>query len=236
MVRDVVVPVRAGGRNEELRYMLRTLKNLPDVGKVWIVGSKPDWLTNVNFIPSRPGKSKWHNIVDAIRVVCDERALTQEFIYTNDDHMVLQPVDELRPMHRGSTYQVPGYARMGGDWNRGHRDTARLLRKLGCKANPPLYYELHVPMVFDKALMAGVLDLAAPHKVRCLQYRSLYGNYYDIGGDYAEDCKPGVSLSAKKMFGTSTYLSTSDNMFSARRSAVVDYLKEHYPEPSQYES
>lgn len=234
MTRDYVYPLRAGGNYAEMRYSLRTLVNMPDVGNLWVVGSRPIWLKNATHIPSRPGKSKWDNIVDALREVCARDDLSQEFVYMNDDFMVLKPVTELRPMHRGSTYLVPGYARMGGGWNRGHRDTLRLLHDLGWRGDP-LYYELHVPMVFDKTKLASILDAALdhPHTPRCLQYRSLYGNWYDIGGDYAEDCKPGASLSAKF---TGTYLSTSDTMFSARRSNVVDYLKEHFPEPSKYES
>lgn len=37
------------GENLELRYSLRSLRNVPH-GRVWIFGDCPDWVTNVNLV------------------------------------------------------------------------------------------------------------------------------------------------------------------------------------------
>jgi hypothetical protein len=51
---DVVYPLGTGSvwQDNELRYSLRSLeKNFPDLGRVYVVGHKPDWLGNVEHIP-----------------------------------------------------------------------------------------------------------------------------------------------------------------------------------------
>ena len=46
---DAVYYVRPGDRNDELRYSLRSLANLPH-DRVWIVGHTPPWVTGIESI------------------------------------------------------------------------------------------------------------------------------------------------------------------------------------------
>ena len=56
---DIVYLIKVDPENdsEELRYSLRSLKNIPHQ-KVILVGEKPEWVTNVEFIPVAQTKTK----------------------------------------------------------------------------------------------------------------------------------------------------------------------------------
>lgn len=50
---DVLYYIGGGSmhNNNELRYSLRSLqKHCRDLGKVWVVGNKPDFLQNVEYV------------------------------------------------------------------------------------------------------------------------------------------------------------------------------------------
>ena len=73
MTPDIVYVVRPGERNEELRYSLRSLSNLPH-GRVWIAGYMPKWVTGVEHIPS-PAKPGSHVHAKAnLRAACQHPA------------------------------------------------------------------------------------------------------------------------------------------------------------------
>ncbi len=81
-------------RNNELRYSLRSLEKYAlDLGRVFIVGDKPEWLTGVIHIPMKDSHAhnKDANIIDKVRAAiaagCSER-----FIFASDDQCLLNPV------------------------------------------------------------------------------------------------------------------------------------------------
>jgi hypothetical protein len=60
-------------QDNELRYSLRSLeRNFPDLGRVWIVGHKPAWLTGVVHIPMADvhKQNKDANLIDKILAAC----------------------------------------------------------------------------------------------------------------------------------------------------------------------
>lgn len=68
---DLVVPVREGPVNQQLRYALRSREaNLPH-RRVWIIGYRPPRLGGVGFIPTqRAGRTKYANTTLAMRHAC----------------------------------------------------------------------------------------------------------------------------------------------------------------------
>ncbi|MEU0273202.1 hypothetical protein ABZ129_15340, partial [Streptomyces sp. NPDC006307] len=58
---DIVVPVREGAVNEQLRFALRSwAAHLPH-GRVWLVGHRPRWAANVEHIATRQTGTKYQN-------------------------------------------------------------------------------------------------------------------------------------------------------------------------------
>ena len=187
-VMDVVYPVRPGVRNEELRFSLRSLQNIPH-GTVWLAGFRPPWVQGVEHIRVRQGASKYRNSTGNIRAACAHRDVSDRFILMNDDFFILRPVDTIPTFHRGPVAAVLAdyVARhgAGGNYVRGMTDTLRLLENLGF--DEPLSYELHTPMIIDKARMGEALRVGADIPV--LHKRTLYGNWCRIGGEEAADVK-----------------------------------------------
>lgn len=157
---DVVYPlgVESDWDNNELRYSLRSLeRHFEALGQVWIVGHKPDWLTNVRHIPFPDAhkSNKDANLIDKIRRVCQEADLSEHFLFFSDDQYVLKTVSpedfgynhlgDLRLLRRWGTTK----------WQRRLQHTYLSLRKAG---KPTWNLDAHVPYRYRKSLFDGVMS------------------------------------------------------------------------------
>ena len=96
---DIVYCLKAGSKGEELKYSLRSLKNL-EHNRVWIFGDCPDWVDNVNFVPIQQTRgNKWLNTAGLLKEICDNDNITEDFIWFNDDFFVLKKMDSLNYYH-----------------------------------------------------------------------------------------------------------------------------------------
>ncbi|PSK57992.1 hypothetical protein B0E38_01837 [Streptomyces sp. 111WW2] len=186
-VPDLVVPVREGAVNEQLRYALRSwAAHLPH-RHVWLIGHRPQWAVNVKHIPTRQVGTKYVNTTVAMRAACEHPDVSDPFLWCNDDMFVMHTVDTMPVLHRGPVREVEAYyeARTSGAYLRGMYQTRALLETLG--HDDPLSYELHVPMPVGKK---GMLDaLAAGRHLPVLHKRTLYGNLAELGGSEVRDVK-----------------------------------------------
>ena len=78
---DVVIPLGLGSRWEdnELRFCLRALQcNFLDLGKVWIVGEKPEWCVNVHYlrVPDFFSGNKDANLITKIMTACYQQNMS----------------------------------------------------------------------------------------------------------------------------------------------------------------
>ena len=234
---DVVYLVRPGDDNQELRYSLRSLRNLPH-NRVWVAGYKPSWVTNVGYVESPQHWSKYVNSTKNLLAACDHPAISGRFALFNDDFFVLQPVCEVPTLHRGPVADVVadynrrhGPTKMSDHYRQGMVSTARILERWGCEK--PLSYELHVPMVVEGAVMAEAVRKAIEmdRRIVALHKRTLYGNVAGIGGEQSADVK---ILGRDRMWPEgSTFVSTEDESF--RNGAVGEAIRSLFPDPSPYE-
>ena len=220
---DVVYVCRSGD-NEELRYSIRSVvANFETVGKVWVVGSKPDWYSG-NFIAVTDTSTKFNNIRYCIKAACESDLISDNFLLMNDDFFILRNQNSGILYHGGLLYNryqthtatngPNGYAKL-------LLQTHEALRKEGVEE--PLNYDLHTPMVINKEKMLTVVD-------QPLSIRSYYGNKFNVGGNEIEDVKVYESKGPSKI-NSDTFLSTEDRSFSF----VENFLKEQFPIPSIYE-
>lgn len=189
---DVVYMVKAGEDNEPLRHSLRSLANLPH-GRVWVVGYKPRWLHGVSYLPVMQRGAKhnntWRNWVEMAR----SPLLPDRFVLFNDDFFVTRPIESVPDLHRGplseaiewlGRVRVTSYqARMVA--------TQRILRRAGV-AEPHLSYELHIPLVIDRAALADSVEWLhrnATAPLDSMAKRSFYGNWAQAGGRQVADVK-----------------------------------------------
>jgi hypothetical protein len=189
---DIIYPVRSGDSNDELRFSLRSLVNVPH-GTVWMVGYQPSWVTGVEFIAG--GNSAAHpraNLYQNLWLACTHPGVADDVLIFNDDIYVTAPVEQVPVLFRCSLQaqldrllQVAGHR---GWWQESLISTRDVLKQEGF--HDPISYELHTPFPCDRKTMADTLvrfGNVARHNPP--QWRTLYGNLHRIGGDKHTDGK-----------------------------------------------
>lgn len=233
---DVVYLCREG-ENEELRYSLRSLINLPHE-RVWVFGGAPEWATEIEHVPVDQHDTKYRVTTRALRAACEHPGVSDPFALWNDDFYVMRQVDEVPVLHRGLVADVlADYVRRwhgGSSYSRGMAQTAALLASLGFPR--PLSYELHVPLPIHKGAMLKALDVGAASGIAVLHKRTLYGNLARLGGERLSDVKivggrEGRIAGRGIAHARSTWLSSSDASFAG----LEPLLRHRFPAPSRHE-
>jgi hypothetical protein len=231
---DVVYIVREGDDNEELRYSLRSIAaNLPH-RRVVIAGHKPDWVRGVLHIPTDQAsqRTKYAKAMLNWKAAVNDDYLSENFVLFNDDFYVMQPLEELPIYHRGPINNIiDHYNKLGGPYVANMKRTRKLLKDLG--ADNLLSYALHIPMVVNKTrykFLLGGLE-AAGYDLDGVQLRSLYGNFWRLGGEYREDVKYGKATDVPNP--DSDFLSTLDESFNDGITGKL--IRQTFTEKCRYE-
>ena len=98
-----VVPLgpKSGWKNHgELKYTIRALVKYADVTEIMVLGVKPDWLTNITFIPWKETHqhNKDANLIDKI---AHAGTIWNDFIRFSDDQILVKPFVDI-PYHLGT--------------------------------------------------------------------------------------------------------------------------------------
>lgn len=231
---DILYTLAENYDGAELRYSLRSLKNIPHE-RVFIVGGCPKWVKNVIHIPATQSGTKYKNTTENLKIACNDTRLSEDFIFFNDDFFVIKtikdPVKELN-IYMGTVQSIIDalykWHPFGSAYIRGMEETRVLLCELG--KQEPLSYELHIPCIFNKYNYLKMFDIEGVKDINCLHKRTLYGNLYRTGGKYMQD----VKVLTRHKFDTAKvdkFLSCSNAAFDK----VSAYLGGKFPEKSPYE-
>jgi hypothetical protein len=224
---DVVYPLRRGNFNDELRYSLRSLSNVPHA-RVILSGYIPNWVTGVTAIEQDPQGSNWARARANI-----ERALQEAsdpFYLFNDDFYVMRPVSHIPVYHAGPLEEVIARYKKNrhtGAYWRGMSATYLLLQEWGI--SNPLGYELHLPLLMHHAPLKEALIRG--HGIEALALRTAYGNLASAGGIEREDCKV-LARAGVLEYQSMPYLSSNDDL---AYSPLGKHLAATFPEVSPYE-
>lgn len=225
---DVVYLVRPGDDNDELRHSLRTLANMPH-DRVWFVGHLPSWATDVHHVPGNRGAYTITNVHDNVRIACDIDDLSDPFVMMNDDFFIMQPTVTPPTWWRDTLADHIASIDAWSPWKQSLLAAQDWLRRRGI--DDPISYELHVPLLVDKAKMAEALDEAAGFSpLYPPQWRTVYGNRWGIGGDQHPDCKIGVDGTWDP---TWPFLSCHDDSFA--NGPIGSHIRTTFPTTSPYE-
>lgn len=225
---DIVYPVRKGNYNDELRYSLRSLQNLPH-GKVILAGYIPNWVTGVTAVNREQKGNNWLNARENIAAALSEAS--DPFYLFNDDFYVMEPMDEVPIYHAGLLSEVIDRYRRNrhtGAYWRGMQSTYLLLQEFGF--SEPLGYELHMPLLIQHAPFLKALEMGSG--IEALAWRTLYGNLADLGGTQVTDCKV-YAYGAMDDLDMYPFLSSSDDLPYSPLGKVLNLL---YTEHCSYES
>jgi hypothetical protein len=229
MLPDIVYVVRPGETNEELRYSLRSLRNVPH-RKVIIAGHVPTWVDGVVGVPVEQTGSKYQNSTNNLRAALNDPRCGPEVLLFNDDFFVLRPLPSVPLLHRGYVDDIESYyvARGKSAYLDGLRSTRAFLHDLGFER--PVSYELHVPMPIQRDAMLYALEIGISSGVKVLHKRTLYGNYFNAGGGRTRDCK--VLTHDGPFRRKAAFVSTMPASFAG---AVGAHVRSLFPHPGRYE-
>jgi hypothetical protein len=219
---DVVYKLgtKCGIKNyEELRYSLRSLENLSGLGRVFIIGVKPDWVTNVIHysFPDSYTQNKDANLINKILFACTRSILSEEFLNFSDDQYLIKPVsieDFREPPH--CDHKPGGIAK----WFQRMDNTIAALAKAG---KPGVCYEAHCPYLINKKEYPVVLKYNYGEGVGMCG-NSLYFN--------SIEATPGKFETAKDIFdlGDAKFLNLNNIV-----TTQYEQLKKMFPQKSKFE-
>lgn len=232
---DIVYILGSGSKwnNKEILYSLRSLSNLEDCGRVFIVGRCPYFIDSkkVHHIDcSDPTKNKLLNAMHKIRIACSHKEISEDFILMNDDFFFLKKTRGIPYYNMGTLEQMAkNHTTKGGYYYAAINGTIDALKKAGVEK--ALSFELHYPIVINKKLFLEIVD-PAWYAQRPLLFRSLYGNLAKIRSTKRQDLKI-YTLKDFERMGTPDFVST-DNKVCLDLS-VQDWFARTFPQKSRYE-
>lgn len=176
---DLLIPV--GGQSDwfdfyELMFALRSIeKYAPMVDRVFIIGKKPEWL-NDNVVhlgfPDMNARAglKDLNILEKILFACEESDISEDFIFSNDDIILLEPMTELPNYYWGT---VTEYIQINPFLNAGYKSTMiRTKAQLEFRNLQDKFFDIHTPIFYNRQKFIDTFD---NHRL-ALGIKSVYGN------------------------------------------------------------
>lgn len=236
---DILYLIKDTPTNEEMKYSLRSLVNIPH-DKVFLVGGCPKEIdkTKIIHIPLKQTPNKYQNTTTAIQAACKDPRLSEEFILMNDDFFILKliqdPHKELN-LCRGTMAEVIQeytkiYRSDSNSYMVGMRQTKIFLEDLGIKN--PLSYELHIPTIMAKNGVLRAFSLPYLHTLRVIHKRTIYGNLYQNDSQKVDDVKIRNKKDLEHLaIKEQKFLSTADDTWKY----VKPYMQELFPEKGVYE-
>ena len=227
MPHDIVYILKETLDTDELRYSLRSVEaNFPH-RFVWFVGGQPAGFKPDRALPhQQTGANKWEYIRSSMLRVAREPELSEEFFLFNDDFFVMKL----------QTGKFVNFTDKTLGWRIGQlrkeyivttRYTQTLVKaheELKIQGHPTDNYEVHLPMLFEKALIPSILKCSSP------QMRSIYGNINRVEHIQHDDVKV---YDFDTVPDDPDYLSTNDKTFTQGK--VGEYIRKTFPNPSRFE-
>lgn len=222
---DIVYPLGIGSRwnNNELRYSLRSVeKNLTAVRKVFLIGQNPEWIKNVVHIPYPDDKNvPDENIRYKILAACDDKRISNDFLFMNDDHYILKQFQADKfPFYYADLFKT--YFKRGDQYGIRCRNSYRYLIDNNYSTK---FYDIHYPIIYNKSKFRQIFSNLKP-KYSGYVLKSLYGNMTNPISTKIVDCKfDGIPKETMPCFSTLPTVSPK----------VAEFLKTTFPNKSKYE-
>lgn len=184
---DIIYPYilpYSGDNGDELKFSLRSLEKCFSDFKIWIVGEKPNWIKNVEFISSKKKCNAWKDVNCKVNTILNIDSIGKNFILMNDDiyfanHLTFDYLSKLRASKELTDNTL-------WDINTRGRESFLALNNAYVKIKMKFKniatlsiwdYESHLPRVFNKSLLIDVYkeyDLCNNQ----ISIPTLYFNYY----------------------------------------------------------
>lgn len=144
---DLVYPlIKWYNNNLELRYSLRSLTNLK-YDNIYLLWYKPDWIKWIEHIEAEDNHYiKVVNVINKLKIVCEDDRISEDFILMNDDFYILKPT-EIKYFNQWTISEH--IDRRESNWVF-HWVYAECLRYTNLMFPYWLDFELHIPIIYNK--------------------------------------------------------------------------------------
>lgn len=173
---SVVIPYcKEFAQGKELLYALRSWdKNCCFPADFVVIGDKEDWFSDeIHFIEcprvsDNPSVDTYHKL----KVALESDLVTDDFIWTNDDIYVLQPID-LSHIQLPKVLGPLDTSKYKGFYRENMQRTIDCLKQLGAACQN---YGTHTPVMFNKASWLGLIAKLDEQITQGMLYTSIYFN------------------------------------------------------------
>ena len=184
---DVVYPIGKGSswKNNELRFSLRSIEKFGiNVGKIFIVGELPDFLSGEDIIHIKaddifnPQVNADGNIIHKVLAACADNRLSEDFLFINDDHILLKPtvLKEIPNFHKGDMRTFPDSYWTINHWRKRLKNTMDILIEKGAST---LHFDCHTPIVINRKAFTDMISHFNYQEGIGFTMKSIYGNYLE---------------------------------------------------------
>lgn len=224
----IAIPYRHSFNAQELRYCLRGIEKFVNNPEVLIIGDRPKWVKNIDFIPCREkGELKWkeRNIYEKLKLV------KEDFLYFNDDHYLLQPFTY--DYHYSGTL-MNQYIEYKNDKNSFAQTILNTLSNFVHPEEARNYYR-HQPMLIRYNSSFTSLDCLDWNKEWGYCIKSIYCHRQGIEGEEYPDLKikiPMYERKIKRLIEGRDYFSTGEGGMNRDMFRVLESI---YPSKSKFE-
>lgn len=228
---DVIIPYndRSTQKHLELKMCLRSIeKHLNGVRNVFIIGHKPDFVTNITHIPCDDdprNRFRDRNICNKIIAACKDRRVSDDFIMVHDDHFLLEDYEAADFPYYHCGPLVPNV----GQYAHTKENTISVLGECN-------NYDTHCPIVFNKQKFMDTVAQVDWSKWYGYCLKTLYCVLNGIEGEYMEDIKIRVPLSYPEIIeqiAGRKWFSIGDRCFT--ENGMKKVLEDLYSNKSKYE-
>ena len=239
---DVVYKLGIGSKHNdcELRYSLRSLSNFKDLGQVWVIGYKPEWCTNVNYVKCGDflESNKDGNLIRKLILACQQESLSDQFLNFSDDQLLLREcnyIDFAVPIYDNSLIQFKQDQRLS-KWKTRLKNTIFTLQEKNLPSN---CYEAHIPTLinkhdFEKTVSQYNYAYGQGMCGNTLYYNTLRKEGIELPSDFSlkieDEIKEIERIEA--LFQGQLHLNYSED---AANEVFLSFLDKKFPQKSKYE-
>lgn len=230
---DIVIPYWEN-EGQELRYALRSFeKYFSGVGNIFIIGDKPSWVNwkaNIIHIAAKDGNrmmGRERNIYKKLMLACAHPAVSDTFLFANDDHFMLQHFPAAAFPYYFHTHLEHSLSLAGDNpYRQTIQNTIDLLGKFFQN------YDSHCPILLEKQLFMktfSAVDWTRPYGY-CL--KTVYCHANGIKGEICLDVKIRRRGEYVALPAGLPYFSADDKAMDKSLRMTLETL---YPNKSKYE-
>ena len=244
---DLVYIVKESDFNPELKFSLRSVERflLDKIDNIFIIGYKPKFIKNVEYLSVPQFKTKWKNSTENVTRACLDKRISENFILMNDDFFCTKSFnswkDELNvcmgEIHNRINY-INKNVKKPTVWHKGFFYARDLLTELNVKNE--FDYEIHAPIIINKEEFTEFINIPLIKRFcegnHVLLKRTLYRNIYDSNNPRIEkDFKIKLNSDLELPYER-TWISVYDNVIGIKKYKNLNsYLERNFGEKSSFE-